>query len=61
MGSAGEVQYQLRAAIDCNAIAQDKGSELAERAEEVAKMTQGLIRRIKSDLNNDTNKKPANS
>ena len=45
LGSAGELQYQLKAAIDCNAIARVEGSELAERAEEVAKMTQGLIRK----------------
>ena len=51
LGSVGELQYQLKAAIDCSAIPQDEGSELAKRAEEVAKMTQGLIRRIKKDLN----------
>ncbi len=51
LGSVGELQYQLKAAIDCSAIAQNEGSDLANRAEEVAKMTQGLIRRIKKDLN----------
>jgi four helix bundle protein len=51
LGSAGELQYQLKAAIDCSAIARDEGSDLAKRAEEVAKMIQGLMRRIKQDLN----------
>lgn len=50
IGSAGELQYQLKAAIDCGAIPQDQGSDLRRRAEEVAKMLQGLIRRIKDDL-----------
>lgn len=44
MGSVGDLQYQLKAAIDCRAIPQDEGVELAKRAEEVAKMTQGLMR-----------------
>lgn len=50
LGSAGELQYQVKAAIDCRAVAHDEGSELAKRAEEVAKMIQGLIRKIKQDL-----------
>ncbi|MDP9177011.1 MAG: four helix bundle protein [Gemmatimonadota bacterium] len=53
LGSAGELQYQLKAAIDCSAIAQDEGRELSHRAEEVAKMIQGLIRRIRDDLNDE--------
>jgi four helix bundle protein len=53
LGSSGELQYQLQAAIDCNAINRDEGTALAKRAEEVAKMTQGLIRRIRRDLNNE--------
>jgi four helix bundle protein len=53
LGSAGELQYQLKAGVDCGAIAQDEGTLLAERAEEVAKMIQGLIRRIKKDLNDE--------
>jgi len=53
LGSAGELQYQLKAAIDCGAIAQDEGSDLSHRAEEVAKMIQGLTRRIKDDLNDE--------
>jgi four helix bundle protein len=51
LGSAGELQYQLKAAIDCSAIGQDEGNDLGRRAEEVAKMIQGLIRRIRDDLN----------
>jgi four helix bundle protein len=61
LGSAGELQYQLKAAIDSGAIAQARGRDLAGRAEEVAKMTQGLIRRIRNDLANATNKDCANS
>jgi four helix bundle protein len=53
LGSAGELQYQLKAAIDCNAIPQGEGSDLARRAEEVAKMIQGLIRRIKKDMRDE--------
>ena len=53
LGSAGEVQYQLRAALDCNAIPRDECAGLAKSAEEVAKMIQGLIRRIENDLNDD--------
>jgi len=53
LGSAGELQYQLKAAIDCDAIAHEEGSDLSQRAEEVAKMIQGLIRRIKDDLNDE--------
>ena len=51
LGSAGELQYQLKAAIDCSALPQDEGSDLARQAEEVAKMIQGLMRRIRKDLN----------
>ena len=51
LGSAGELQYQLRAAMDCSAIPQGEGRDLSQRAEEVAKMIQGLIRRIRDDLN----------
>jgi four helix bundle protein len=51
LGSAGELQYQLKAANDCNAIPPEVGSDLGRRAEEVAKMIQGLIRRIEDDLN----------
>ena len=47
LGSAGELQYQLQVAIGCSAIAQLEGSDSSQRAEEVAKMIQGLIRRIK--------------
>ena len=51
LGSAGELQYQLKAALDCSAIPQDEGRNLSHRAEEVARMIQGLIRRIRDDLN----------
>ena len=53
LGSSGELQYQLKAAIDCNAIAAEEGGDLLIRAEEVAKMLQGLINRIRDDLNED--------
>ena len=53
LGSAGELQYQLRAAIDCNAISAEDGRDLSNKAEEVTKMLQGLIRRIRDDLNDD--------
>ena len=61
LGSVGELQYQLKAAIDCSAIPRDEGRELARRAEEVAKMTQGLIRRIRQDLSEREHPTPANS
>ena len=53
LGSAGELQYQLKAAVDCNAIPSDQGGDLKKRAEEVAKMIQGLMRRIQDDLNDE--------
>ena len=53
LGSAGELQYQLKAAVDCNAIPSDEGADLKKRAEEVAKMIQGLMRRIQDDLNDE--------
>jgi four helix bundle protein len=52
LGSAGELQHQLQAAVDCSAITPDEGTALGEKAEEVAKMLQGLINRIRDDLNN---------
>ena len=55
LGSAGEVQYQLKAARDCAAIPHDEGTRLADAAEEVAKMIQGLINRIQGDLNDEEN------
>ncbi|MGK2961957.1 MAG: four helix bundle protein [Gemmatimonadaceae bacterium] len=57
LGSAGELQYQLKAAVDCSAIPLDEGTELGKKAEEVAKMLQGLINRIRDDLN-DTDGAP---
>ena len=53
LGSAGELQYQLQAAVDCRAIPVDEGNALGKKAEEVAKMLQGLINRIRDDLNDD--------
>jgi len=53
LGSAGELQYQLKSAVDCLAMPRDEGAVLSERAEEVAKMIQGLINRIKRDLGGD--------
>ena len=53
LGSAGELQYQLKTANDCRAISIDEGTDLANRAEKVAKMIQGLIRRIRRDLDDD--------
>ena len=53
LGSAGELQYQLQAALDCGAIPHADGTNLGKQAEEVAKMLQGLIRRIEDDLNDE--------
>ncbi|HMA21291.1 MAG TPA: four helix bundle protein [Gemmatimonadaceae bacterium] len=53
LGSAGELQWQLRAAVDCAALAQDDGLELNKRAEEIAKMIQGLMKKIKGDLDDE--------
>jgi four helix bundle protein len=50
LGSAGELQWQLKAAVDCAALAHDEGTGLNNRAEEIAKMIQGLINKIKRDL-----------
>jgi four helix bundle protein len=50
LGSAGELQWQLQAALDCEAIPRDEGAALNKRAEEIAKMIQGLIMKIKRDL-----------
>ena len=58
LGSSGELQYQLQAASDCSAIAEDEAIDLQKRAEEVAKMLQGLIRRIKDDLNENDGAPP---
>ena len=53
LGSAGELEYQLTAAIDCGAIPFADGLEPVKRAKEVAKMTQGLINKIRRDLDGD--------
>ena len=53
LGSAGELQQQLKTAVDCSAIPAEEGTNLNKRAEEVAKMIQGLIRKIKRDLGDE--------
>ena len=53
LGSAGELQQQLKTAVDCSALPSDEGTSLNKRAEEVAKMIQGLIRKIKRDLSDE--------
>jgi len=53
LGSAGELQYQLKVVTDLNALSGDEGIALRDRAEEVTKMIQGLISRIRSDLNDE--------
>jgi four helix bundle protein len=50
LGSAGELQWQLKTAHDCDAIPKNESPALNRRAEEIAKMIQGLIRKIKRDL-----------
>jgi four helix bundle protein len=53
LGSAGELQYQLKAARDTGALPQTECNDLLERAEEVARMIQGLIRKIRKDLGDE--------
>ena len=57
LGSAGELQQQLKTAVDCCAMPSDEGTNLNKRAEEVAKMIQGLMKKIRRDLGDedDTN------
>ena len=50
LGSTGELETQLRAAMDCRAIPADTHVDLAKRAAEVGKMLNGLRRRIIQDL-----------
>jgi four helix bundle protein len=50
LGSAGELETQLRAAKDCRAIQVDAYSDLAKRAAEVGRMLNSLRRRIIEDL-----------
>lgn len=52
-GSTGELQYQLKAATDTGAIPAKEVIPLSARADEVAKMLRGLIRRIEDDLNDE--------
>ena len=53
LGSAGELQQQLKTAVDLSAMPGDEGTSLNNRAEEVAKMIQGLIKKIKRDLGDE--------
>ena len=53
LGSAGELQWQLKAAVDCSAVVPDEGTELNKRAEEIAKMIQGLMKKIQRDLDDE--------
>ena len=39
--------------VDCAAIPKDEGIALNKRVEEIAKMIQGLIRKIKRDLGDE--------
>ena len=57
LGSAGELQQQLKTAVDCSAMPSDEATSLNKRAEEVAKMIQGLMKKIRRDLGDedDTN------
>jgi four helix bundle protein len=50
LGSAGELQQQLKTVVDCSAMPAEEATSLNKRAEEVAKMIQGLIKKIKRDL-----------
>jgi four helix bundle protein len=52
LGSNGELETQLRAAKDCDAIPFQTQADLAKRASEIGKMINGLKRRIIEDLNN---------
>src|SRR5688500_5036850 len=61
LGSSGELQYQLKVAGECRAMPHKDAKALAERPEEVAKMIQGLIRRITNDLTAADGEDPAKS
>jgi four helix bundle protein len=58
LGSAGELQQQLKTAADCSTMPVDEATSLIKRAEEVAKMIQGLINRIKRDLDEQDSTRP---
>ena len=58
LGSAGELQQQLKTALDCFAMPRDEAASLNKRAEEVAKMIQGLMNKIKRDLGNEDPSSP---
>ena len=50
LGSNGELETQLRAAMNCGAITAESHVDLAKRAAEVGRMLTGLRRRIIEDL-----------
>jgi four helix bundle protein len=58
LGSAGELQQQLKTVVDCSAMPVDETISLNKSAEEVAKMIQGLINKIKRDLGDDDDTNP---
>ena len=53
LGSAGELQQQLQTVVDCALMPEEEAASLNKRAEEVAKMIQGLIKKIKRDLGDE--------
>jgi four helix bundle protein len=54
LGSTGELETQLRAALDCRAIPRETCIGLSERASEIGKMLNGLIQKVAADLGEDT-------
>ena len=53
LGSNGELEDQLRSARDCRAFPLEAQGQLEKRAQEVGKMLNGLMRRIREDLNGE--------
>lgn len=53
LGSNGELETQLRAAVDCRAIQPATYMDLANRAAEIGRMLTGLQNRIIEDLGED--------
>ncbi|MEO7368285.1 MAG: four helix bundle protein [Gemmatimonadaceae bacterium] len=54
LGSSGELEYQLKAATDGEALPRAVGHELGTRTEEISKMLQGLIKKIEADIGEDS-------
>jgi four helix bundle protein len=50
LASNGELEDQLKSAKDCRAMPLLTQADLAKRADEIGKMLNGLIRRIREDL-----------